>query len=143
MNTRTMNGSNFSLHANSTSVFSTFSSTLKSKVSPTSDSISDTPESIPPYVGFICCVIAVLFFGSNYIPVKQYKTGDGEGYPYCTFRKSLIFNSFGNLKPITFISCKNRFLLSMVTVHSHISSWSDCQCHQILPYLSSIGYDWR
>lgn len=35
------------------------------------------PESIPQYLGFIACGVAVLFFGSNFIPVKQFKTGDG------------------------------------------------------------------
>lgn len=32
---------------------------------------------VPPLWGFIGLVIAVLFFGSNYLPVKQYETGDG------------------------------------------------------------------
>jgi glucose uptake protein GlcU len=31
----------------------------------------------PETVGYICCVIAGVFFGSNYIPVKKYECGDG------------------------------------------------------------------
>lgn len=32
---------------------------------------------IPAYWGYLSLVIAVFFFGSNYLPVKQYETGDG------------------------------------------------------------------
>ena len=32
----------------------------------------------PDYVGFIACFLAALFFGSNFIPVKKFETGDGE-----------------------------------------------------------------
>ena len=28
-------------------------------------------------IGYICCVIAVIFFGSNFTVVKKYPTGDG------------------------------------------------------------------
>jgi len=28
-------------------------------------------------IGFVCAAVAVLFFGSNFIPVKKYETGDG------------------------------------------------------------------
>ncbi|RUS74234.1 hypothetical protein EGW08_018002 [Elysia chlorotica] len=31
----------------------------------------------PVYVGFICAIIAVILYGSNFIPVKKYYTGDG------------------------------------------------------------------
>lgn len=33
---------------------------------------------LPTYVGYIMCAIAVLFFGSNFIPVKKFETGDGK-----------------------------------------------------------------
>jgi hypothetical protein len=32
---------------------------------------------IPAYWGYLSLVLAVFFFGSNYLPVKQYETGDG------------------------------------------------------------------
>jgi len=28
-------------------------------------------------MGFVCCLIAILFFGSNYVPVKKFDAGDG------------------------------------------------------------------
>ena len=28
-------------------------------------------------LGFVCCGIAILFFGSNFIPVKKFDSGDG------------------------------------------------------------------
>ncbi|XP_076117430.1 transmembrane protein 144-like isoform X2 [Mytilus galloprovincialis] len=35
------------------------------------------PEEIPELWGFITAGIAILFFGSNFVPVKKYETGDG------------------------------------------------------------------
>lgn len=43
-------------------------------------STTQVPESVPSYVGFLCLTISVLFFGSNYLPVKQFQTGDGMFY---------------------------------------------------------------
>lgn len=34
-------------------------------------------DDIPHYVGYICACVAVLFFGSNFVPVKKFETGDG------------------------------------------------------------------
>lgn len=31
------------------------------------------------YLGYIGAIVAVVFFGSNFIPVKKYETGDGKG----------------------------------------------------------------
>ncbi|GFR90982.1 transmembrane protein 144 [Elysia marginata] len=36
---------------------------------------SDKPY--PVYVGFICAIVAVILYGSNFVPVKKYYTGDG------------------------------------------------------------------
>ncbi|XP_060596387.1 transmembrane protein 144-like isoform X2 [Ruditapes philippinarum] len=35
------------------------------------------PEKTPLYVGFICASLAVVLYGTTYIPVKKYDTGDG------------------------------------------------------------------
>ncbi|KAL5012498.1 hypothetical protein ScPMuIL_011049 [Solemya velum] len=32
---------------------------------------------IPTYWGYICAGVAVLFYGSNFVPVKKFETGDG------------------------------------------------------------------
>ena len=32
---------------------------------------------IPIYWGYISAIIAVLLFGSNFVPVKKFETGDG------------------------------------------------------------------
>lgn len=40
-----------------------------------------TPKHHPPYptyVGYICALVAVVFYGSNFVPVKKYYTGDGK-----------------------------------------------------------------
>lgn len=34
-------------------------------------------ESIPEIWGFVAAVVAVLLFGSNFVPVKKFETGDG------------------------------------------------------------------
>lgn len=53
----------------------------KCQASCNSNATRDSKE----YLGYIGAVIAVLCFGSNFVPVKQYETGDGErgvaGYP--------------------------------------------------------------
>ena len=35
------------------------------------------PAQVPNYVGFICLSVSVLFFGSNFLPIKAFDTGDG------------------------------------------------------------------
>ena len=37
-------------------------------------------NSIPTYQGIIAAAVAVLFFGSNFVPVKKFETGDGKRY---------------------------------------------------------------
>ena len=32
---------------------------------------------LPVWVGFIGCIVAAVFFGSNLVPVKQFSVGDG------------------------------------------------------------------
>ena len=39
----------------------------------------DTSGGKKQYLGYICALIAIVCFGSNFIPVKKYDTGDGEG----------------------------------------------------------------
>lgn len=36
-----------------------------------------TENHLPLWSGFVGCIIASIFFGSNLIPVKQYSAGDG------------------------------------------------------------------
>lgn len=33
---------------------------------------------LPEYAGYIGAAVAVIFFGSNFIPVKRFETGDGK-----------------------------------------------------------------
>lgn len=33
------------------------------------------PTQVPNYVGFICLAVSVLFFGSNFLPIKAFDTG--------------------------------------------------------------------
>lgn len=35
------------------------------------------PDQIPEYWGFITAGIAILFYGSNFVPIKKFETGDG------------------------------------------------------------------
>jgi hypothetical protein len=39
--------------------------------------------SIPTWIGFIGCIVATIFFGSNLVPVKQYSVGDGIFFQLC------------------------------------------------------------
>jgi hypothetical protein len=38
---------------------------------------SSNTTNVPEYIGFISLSVSVVFFGSNYLPVKAYDTGDG------------------------------------------------------------------
>lgn len=38
---------------------------------------TESPDHPQAYLGFAALVLSVLFFGSNYLPVKQFETGDG------------------------------------------------------------------
>ena len=50
----------------------------------TTSSPNDSSADIPDYLGYISCVVAIIFFGSNFVPVKKFETGDGKLYN-CTF----------------------------------------------------------
>ncbi len=32
---------------------------------------------MPVWIGYICAAVSVICFGSNYVPVKKFQTGDG------------------------------------------------------------------
>ncbi|XP_076467448.1 transmembrane protein 144-like isoform X2 [Babylonia areolata] len=42
-----------------------------------SNTSADNGTDYPEYVGFITAGVAVIFYGSNFVPVKKYETGDG------------------------------------------------------------------
>ena len=44
----------------------------------TTSAAADSSGDIPGYLGYVSCVIAILFFGSNFVPVKKFETGDGK-----------------------------------------------------------------
>jgi hypothetical protein len=54
-------------------IFATFSPQQYSNSSPPSNSTANLPE----YSGFLFLVGSSFFYGSNFLPVKQYETGDG------------------------------------------------------------------
>ena len=39
--------------------------------------VEPTEKPLPVWVGFIGCLVASIFFGSNLLPVKQFSAGDG------------------------------------------------------------------
>ena len=47
-------------------------------------------NSMPAYQGIIASMVAVVFFGSNFVPVKKFETGDGK---YGYFRCIIVGNS--------------------------------------------------
>ena len=56
--------------------------TKESTFTATTESDTTTPEKptekpLPIWVGFVGCLVASLFFGSNLLPVKQFSAGDG------------------------------------------------------------------
>ena len=47
---------------------------------------SDSTQRNLEWVGYIGAIIAIAFFGSNFVPVKKYETGDGKR---CSFQTEL------------------------------------------------------
>merc|ERR1712216_1082835 len=41
----------------------------------TCPTVASTTPSQP--IGYVCVVVAIVFFGSNFVPVKKFETGDG------------------------------------------------------------------
>ncbi|CAF5142458.1 unnamed protein product, partial [Rotaria magnacalcarata] len=39
--------------------------------------VAETESQMPVWVGFVGCLVASVFFGSNLLPVKQFSAGDG------------------------------------------------------------------
>ena len=96
--------------------------TTTSGVPPT----TDAPESIPQYLGFIACGVAVLFFGSNFIPVKQFKTGDGERRGGDGAALEMLLRVRGHNNNTNLFLTINRLLLPMVVMLSHFSGRPHC-----------------
>ena len=42
-----------------------------------SNTPATSPDVMPKWAGFIGCLVASVFFGSNLLPVKQFSAGDG------------------------------------------------------------------
>ncbi|CAF1465850.1 unnamed protein product, partial [Didymodactylos carnosus] len=45
--------------------------------------VRSTDSPLPLWSGFIGCIVASLFFGSNFVPVKQFSAGDGFFFQFC------------------------------------------------------------
>jgi len=45
-------------------------------------------------IGYVCAALAVVLFGSNFIPVKQYEAGDGVFFqvPHVTINSFFSFS---------------------------------------------------
>ncbi|GFO15981.1 transmembrane protein 144-like [Plakobranchus ocellatus] len=55
-------------------VLESFGENVTTTMPPTT---TDTPKPYPVFVGYICAIIAVVLYGSNFVPVKKFYTGDG------------------------------------------------------------------
>lgn len=70
---------NFLLNGSTPTIEETTMSFLGSnttEIMPISDS------NVPLWAGFMGCLVASVFFGSNFVPVKQYSAGDGFFYQF-------------------------------------------------------------
>ena len=69
--------------------------------------------------------MAILMFGSNFIPVKKYDTGDG--------KMTIVFHQYVICYPL------NRCVLSVGLVHRHMAGRISGELHLGLPHLLSPG----
>ncbi len=55
-----------------------FGNTSNTTVSPlTTTTTAPNPHDVPEYIGLIGVCVSIIFLGSNFLPIKKYKTGDG------------------------------------------------------------------
>lgn len=47
--------------------------------------IQEPSKPYPEYVGYISALVAIFMYGSNFVPVKQFYTGDGEYISWCLY----------------------------------------------------------
>jgi len=64
--------------------------TLSPFANTTNATCPETSSDIPQAWGFISAGIAILFFGTNFAPVKKFDTGDGECTKYIMYEYPLI-----------------------------------------------------
>jgi len=48
-------------------------------------------------VGYLCSLVAVIFFGSNFVPVKKFETGDGIFFQWVLCNGIFIVGNFVNV----------------------------------------------
>lgn len=56
----------------------TMAATTMSTTTMATTTTSADSDEFPLYTGYIGAIVAVIVFGSNFIPVKKFETGDGE-----------------------------------------------------------------
>jgi hypothetical protein len=109
---------------------------------------------LPIWVGFIGCIVASLFFGSNLVPVKQFSAGDGFFFQFVScvtiFIVGLIIDIIINNQrfyPLVMIGGRricfysfspSRFLIEMY--RCSMEHWKSC--HGIL-YKNMWSYCWN
>jgi len=76
----------------------------------------DSKEGSTQWIGFVGAFIAIIFFGSNFIPVKKFDTGDGE----------LV--SIVNPVQVIVLCVLSRHVLPVGAVYRHLDSGS-CSEH--------------
>ena len=87
-----------------------------------------TNTSLPAWSGFAFLFGSAFFWGSNYLPVKQYETG------------MLVLNFFHNIKIICiiFLSPRRWNVFSIDSMYWHLDCWLDCSLgswfSKILPF---------
>ncbi|CAL1544403.1 unnamed protein product [Lymnaea stagnalis] len=54
-----------------------YQNTSTTSTAPNITTTTETPKPYPVYVGYICAFVAVIMYGSNFVPIKKYYTGDG------------------------------------------------------------------
>ena len=106
---------------------------------------SDTGTNVPIYWGYISCGIAVVFFGSNWVPVKKFETGDGKHAAALVNDQHLsgafIVDNIVYRQVVAFCCC--RCVFSMDIVRGNLVDWPGRSSVPIPTRdFLSIGYAW-
>lgn len=79
-------------------------------------------------IGWIGVAVAVLFFGSNFIPIKKYETGDGMFFQFVvctgiTFLFLFLFRYLGNGYHCCYLSSTKCFQSLCYDWWSYLGYW--------------------
>lgn len=119
-------------------------------VSPLGETGNGTNSTSNMAYGFIACAVAVVFYGSNFVPVKKIDSGDGIGCLFTRlslfFCRALFFHHSAVLNlslPSLCVCVCDRNVFSVGPLCCYLDSGSDHKYYTTLTQILAPGYAGR